>query len=299
MKKSRWGRLRDVAIELAVLVVLSACGQSDARTEGCEVVQPPTPLPDGLEETSGVAVSRRYPGVIWSHNDSGSEPELVAFRRDEGILARVPVGRALANDWEDLALASCAAGTRLYVGDTGDGAARRDRIVIYRFPEPDPTSGEVVEAEFLPARYPGGPRDTEAIFVLPQGEIYLVTKGRAESVELYRYPAVIPHGEPATLELVRTLTRGAQPLEEQVTGASTSLSGEWVAIRTYKRLRIWRTPDLLGSGSPAVTVDLQQLGEVQGEAVALLDNGGVVLTSEGGFPGARGTLAVLQCWLES
>src|SRR5690606_5177209 len=114
-------------------------------------------------------------------------------------------------------------------------------------------------------------------------------------VELFRYPPPLRPGETVTLEQVRTLAEGPVPLEEQVTGAGASPSGDWVAIRSYKRLRIWPTAALLNDGVPSLIADLPPLGEVQGEAVALLDNGAVTLTSEGGFPAAPGTLSLLEC----
>lgn len=288
-----------VAVTLGVLAFTAACARAGAFEEGCHIVQPSSPLPAGLEESSGVVASRQHPGVLWTHNDSGSEPEVVAIGEAGGIVARIPVGGARALDWEDLALAPCPSGSCLYVADIGDGGARREEIGVYRFSEPDPAAPGEVVAEYFPATYPGGARDAEALFVLNSGEIFVITKGRRGPVELYRYPDSARAGESVSLELVRTLAPRAQPIEQQVTGAGISPSGDWVAIRSYKRLRIWRTADLLGGGSrPALTVDLSPLGEIQGEAVALLDNGGVVLTSEGGFPGAAGTVAVLSCSLE-
>ena len=35
------------------------------------------------EETSGLAVSHRTPGLLWTHNDSGGEPVLFALNADE------------------------------------------------------------------------------------------------------------------------------------------------------------------------------------------------------------------------
>ena len=37
-------------------------------------------VPDELTESSGLAVSRTQPGVLWSHNDSGDGPNLYAMR---------------------------------------------------------------------------------------------------------------------------------------------------------------------------------------------------------------------------
>lgn len=288
-----------VGFTIAVLAAVASCARAGAPEEGCRIVQSSSPLPAGLEESSGVVASRQHPGVLWTHNDSGGDPEVVAIGDEGGIVARISVGGAHAIDWEDLALGPCPGGSCLYVADIGDGGAQREEIGVYSFPEPDPAAPGEVVAEYYPARYPGGPRDAEALFVLPSGEIYLITKGRQGPVELYRFPRNAGAGETVTLELVRSLADGAQPIENQVTGAGASPSGEWVAIRSYKRLRIWRTADLLGGGgAPVLTADLSPLGEVQGEAVALLDNEGVVLTSEGGFPGAAGTLAVLICGLE-
>ena len=246
-----------------------------------------------------MVASQRYEGLIWTHNDSGGEAEVVGVYLDGRPAARIQVRGARARDWEDLALGPCAeAGSCLYIGDIGDGGGNRPDIAIYRIPEPDPVTASPVAAEALPLRYPDGARDAEALFVLPGGEIYLVSKGRLGGIDLFRYPMPLRAGETVTLEHVRTLSADRVPLEEQVTGAAASPSGEWVAIRRYKRLEIWRPAELLGAGAPSLSVDLTPLGEVQGEAVALLDNGAVILTSEGGFPGAAGTVAVLSCALE-
>ncbi len=281
---------------LAMTVLTIGCAPPGA-TE-CRIVQPPVQLPTGLEESSGVALSRLHAGVLWTHNDSGGDPEIFAIGEGGELLGRVTVTGAQLRDWEDLAVGDCEAGSCLYIADTGDNQARRESVGIYRIPEPDPLASESAAAEFLPVQYPEGPRDSEALFVLPGERIYLVTKGRTGDAELYRYPPPLRPNEVVTLERVRVLAEGPVALEEQVTGAGASPSGEWVAIRSYKRLRIWDPELLVNGGEPALTADLTSLGEVQGEAVALLDNGAVVLTSEGGFPGARGTFSLVQCPLD-
>jgi hypothetical protein len=55
-----------------------------------------------LIESSGVAVSHAYPGVLWTHNDSGDGPYLYATDlrgTDRGALL-VPGAQAI--DWEDM-----------------------------------------------------------------------------------------------------------------------------------------------------------------------------------------------------
>lgn len=295
---SMWRRIPRGTAAVTVALLAFACSPGDLARTACHIVQPLTPLPRGLEETSGVVISQVHDGILWTHNDSGGEPEVVAVRANGELVGRVRVEGARARDWEDLALGPCPSGLCLHVADTGDGNAQRPEIGVYRLPEPDPGDERSHTAEHFPARYPDGPRDAEALFVTGEGEFYLVTKGRAEPAELYRYPRPLRPGEVVTLEFVRNISGGPLPLEEQVTGASASPSGELVAIRSYKRLRIWRTTELLAGGGPQLTADLYPLGEVQGEAVALLDNGGVVVTTEGGFPGAAGMVAVLACNLD-
>ena len=60
-------------------------------------------------ESSGVAASRAYPGVLWTHNDSGDGPYLYATTLDGRDLGWLLVPGAEAIDWEDIALGPCPA----------------------------------------------------------------------------------------------------------------------------------------------------------------------------------------------
>ena len=97
-----------------------------------------------LVESSGVAVSRAYPGVLWTHNDSGDGPYLYATDlrgTDRGALL-VPGAQAI--DWEDMSLGPCPVAFRLqpracvYLADSGDNMEFRPFVTIYAVPEPAP-----------------------------------------------------------------------------------------------------------------------------------------------------------------
>lgn len=291
MRGMRAARLLTIA---GVCVACSAeANSTEEVTADCRTVEPSKPLPQGLPESSGVAASRRHAGVLWTHNDSGAG-EVFAVDAMGRLVGKSRIAGANNEDWEDIALAACAGGDCLYIADTGDNDRDRDDAAIYRVAEPEPGAASA-PAERLAVRYPGGSRDTEAMFVLPSGDIYLVSKGRKDPRTLYRY-------RPGAAEVEEVLELGPEAKDqlEMITAASASPSGEWVAIREYKRLAIYRTQDLLaGRATPALDVDLTFVGEVQGEAVALLDNGRVLLTSEGGFKDAPGSIAILQCELPS
>src|SRR4029079_18485058 len=91
---------------LGVIVVGAVTGEwYVAATEqhdevGCKQVGTVAPLP-GLPEASGVAVSRRTSGLLWTLNDSG-DPELVAVDSNGLMKGRVRVTGATVHDWEDI-----------------------------------------------------------------------------------------------------------------------------------------------------------------------------------------------------
>ena len=58
-------------------------------------------VPDELRESSGLAISRTQPGVLWSHNDSGDGPNLYALDISGKLLGVFRVNGAMARDWED------------------------------------------------------------------------------------------------------------------------------------------------------------------------------------------------------
>ena len=253
-------------------------------------------LSEELSETSGAAVSRIDPGVIWTHNDGGT-----------GLYALDDTGRILAEhrlplrlrDGEDMEVAACGAGAScLYFADTGDNLEQRPTgsARIVRVLEPDPAVPGTLEADVFPLRLPDGPRDIEALFVLPGERVYLVTKGRQHALTVYRYPPPL-RPDTVLLEEVQRLSSGPRSLLSQVTGASASLDGSLVAVRTYQSLELFEVKADTLARRPQGLVNLRTLQEVQGEAIALGPQGRVVLTSEGGPLGGPASMRLLTCRL--
>src|SRR3954467_6080334 len=56
-----------------------------------------------IREASGIVQSRRFPGIFWTHNDSGNPPALFAVRPDGSEDSEYSVG-APNVDWEDIPL---------------------------------------------------------------------------------------------------------------------------------------------------------------------------------------------------
>lgn len=289
-----------------LLLALAACAPGEAPDsaaagepeEKCRVVQRGVPLPLQVDESSGLAASRRTPGVFWTHNDSGGDPTIFAVDSAGRLLGVVRVTGAENRDWEDLAVGPCPAGSCLYVGDIGDNAARRRDVEVYRVPEPAPGDAATAPAEIFRLRYPGGPRDAESLFVLPDGGLYLVNKGRGEPVELFRAPQPLRAGPAQPLTRVAELSAREPTRLNMVTGAAATSDGRWVAIRTYTGLHLFRTSDLLAGRMPeSDRVDLASLEEPQGEGVEIREDGTVYLTSESPGKGDPAVLSKLSCTL--
>ena len=253
-----------------------------------------------LTEASGVAVSRKSPGLLWSHNDSG-EPYLYAVGPDGASRGRTWMALAAVEDWEDIDTGPCPAGSCVYVGDIGDNNARRGSLNVYRVPEPDAGAERSARAESMRLMYPDGAKDAEALLVLPNGLVYVVTKGERSSVALYS-AGPFTNGTTARMQSVATILEGNQqsgvPRQDRVTGAAASSDGKWIVLRTLNSIAFYRASDLTsGTVREAFRYNVAGAGERQGEGVAFGNGGTVWLASEGGGAGRPGLFAKLSCTL--
>lgn len=261
----------------------------------CRVIQSGLPLPAVLQETSGLARSSRDPNVFWTHND-GNKSELFAIDGNGQLLSRTRVIGALLTDWEDIETGSCGNGGCLYIADIGDNNSNRQHITIYRIEEPAIGAATTGQAVPLHARYPDGARDAEALFSDGSGNLYIVSKGREGPVTLYRYRARATPVAMATLERVRDLFPLPKNERDRVTSATSSPTGKWIGVRTYRTLYLYDAQQLLNGGvAQPRQADLSMLAEAQGEALVLSDDGDVWLSSEAERKGAPPRLSRLRC----
>jgi len=265
--------------------------------------------PTRMEELSGLAVSRTYPGIVWGHGDSGQPPVLWALDLERGDLAFPPYlskkfddgaswpGLTLEGasniDWEDLTTLN----GWLYLGEFGNnGNARRD-LGLWALPEPNPRATERQRpAFFLPFHYPEQQRfpaeawvfDAEALFADPErNALYLITKHRKAGdvrrfipgAKLYRIPLDGAGRASTALTLV-------DQHEEMtaVTAAELSPSGAWLAVLTYRTLWLFPRPPAgeRWLSGPAYSRPLPFLETRQAEALSWRDDTTLLLGNEEG-----------------
>lgn len=287
-------------IFLAPLLFLVGCGVGNgsvplAEDAPCVLAGETVELPRQLRETSGVDYSGLFPGMLWSHNDSGWEPILHAITRQGVHDGSLRLEGVPGRDWEAMEITPCEAGSCIWVADTGDNEEDRTNIELLRVVEVEPGQDRPVPGERFPIVLPDGPRDIEAMYILPGERIHLVTKGRNHPVTVYRYPLPLRPGVPVTLEEVQVLSPDVPGVRDWVVGAAASDDGTVVVIRRYASLRFY-TPDAEGVlVATGAELNLRPLQEPQGEAVAIGTGGEVVLTSEGGPLRRAPVMNWLQC----
>ena len=250
----------------------------------CVIAGGPLALPE-LPESSGLAVSVRNPGLVWSHNDSGNDAVLFGIDAAGVVRARVRLP-IRTRDWEDVSAARCAARDCLYVGDIGDNQRNRPSIQIYRLPEPAATDSVAGAPEVLTATYSDGPHNSEGMFVAGDA-IFVVTRDLPATV----YRAAIPSSGSATITLQPIARLGLGP----VTDAEAFRDGTSAIVRSAHEVALYRTADLLrGVATPYFRMSIDGLRESQGEGVAL-DGSLIHLSSEGRPWNRGGRLITLRC----
>jgi hypothetical protein len=246
-------------------------------------------LPSAITELSGLALSKRYPDLLWGHNDSGDGARLFAISTIDGTLrAEMKVTGVSAVDWEDIATYTDKKGDHwIVVADVGDNAGRRSRVQLVMVPEPDLTESTVPAAGVVTVQWVDGPHDVETLMIDPlSGDALLLGKRFADSPEvpIDRIPGrSMKPGAAITAERVGTF---AVPLGQPYgpTGGSISADGTRFALTFYGNLTRTYTHDR----GETVTNTLQRekacsvrTGFGQYEAVAIANDGTVFAAMEG------------------
>ena len=198
-----------------------------------------------IDESSGLTASRRWAGVLWTHNDSGDRARIFAVSpkgrviipsgSDPAAYRGVTVLGAENVDWEDIAADNRG---RLYLGDFGNNSNQRRDLGIYAVLEPDPLRSDTVEVlAFWPFHFPDQRHypdpdknfDAEALFAA-NGCLYVLSKNRGDlQTRLYRLRS---HKRPG----VEVSLIGRFDIGGLVTAADASADGRRIVVLTYEAL---------------------------------------------------------------
>lgn len=176
-----------------------------------------------VREPSGLVKSRRHPGIYWTHGDSGTSPQIFAFRDTGEVVATVQLSGAPNSDWEDIAIDDKG---NLYIGDIGNNKQVFPARFIYVLPEPDPTAAHpepVPWARRWKFKYPRDRFNAESLYVR-DGQMHILNIGEKEKPTIYR---LAPTAEDeCELEAVTHLSIWLAQ------GADVSPDGRWLVVCT-------------------------------------------------------------------
>ena len=246
-----------------------------------------------IGEASGIARGIASPGVVYVQNDSGDSARFFALdARTGATLATYTVPGATNVDWEDIAVARDRRGVpSVWLADIGDNDANRAEVRVYRVDEPHVGPGDdhvTSEPETWRLRYPGGPIDAESLAVTPGGAAYIITKALLGGSTVYALPSR-PSGAVQTVRQVGVIrfqltgTPGGPNQFGQLTatGASLSVDGSVLAVRTYTDAYLWRVARSdVAAALRAAPVRVALPAQPQGEGIAV-DGQRLLIDTEG------------------
>ncbi len=148
-----------------------------------------------LDEASGIAASRKFPGRLYHINDSGGGPYFYITDMGGNSTKSVKIEGfdARRADFEDVGAGKCFGDKScLFIADIGDNAERREFTEILVIEEPSEYREPVRPLKRFKVVYPDRPHNAEGMAVHPNGDIYILTKeedldlSKAHPARLYR-----------------------------------------------------------------------------------------------------------------
>ncbi|MEH6420278.1 hypothetical protein [Pseudomonas sp. CGJS7] len=256
----RWRALGIAALAAALLggIAVVSCSHRSGPPEPGTSQLSGMLLDPQLSEISGLAASRRHPGVLWMHDDGGNPERLFAVAANGDRLATLRIEGVTKTDWEDIAAFDLDGRHYLLIADTGDNGGLRRSLQLHIVEEPE----RIENARLKPAwsiafRWPDGARDCEAVAVdVARKQVLLISKKR-QPPELFSLPLMPAGNALQTATKLGELAGVPQPdpelrknnptrarLQGQITAADIAPDGNTLAVMTYRYLLLYpRQPD--------------------------------------------------------
>lgn len=225
-----------------------------------------------IDEASGLVASRKYPGLLWTHNDSGDKPRIFLIKTDGTLVATVYLENVVNRDWEDITFYKTEDKDKFFlcIGDIGDNSAIYPYLYIYKIEEPEIDASKTEQLIFIKDidktvyQYPDGSRDAETLLFDPLDNRLFVISKREKNVRLYGFPDHHTWNDTVTLEMLTEL-----PIYLAVAG-DVSTDGQEILIKDYEKIYYWSRDksESLADALKKAAIELPYTPEKQGESLA-------------------------------
>ena len=250
-----------------LLVTLSACTTNKLPEGAIE-------LSKKIDETSGLASIENN---FLTLNDSGGKPALYSFNAKGDLLETHKIDGAINRDWEDIAQDS----THFYIADTGNNFATREDLTVYIVTKDFKLKDSIKISYASQTKFKKKKKnkyDAETLIAYGDSLLIFPKNRKSQKTQLYAFPKV---GGEFSLEKLHTFDVNAL-----ITGGDYDSNSKRLVLTAY-------LPDYTQYILKAENFQLDQLEDIvleryqlplkpaQIEAVKILDNGSVWITSEG------------------
>ncbi|XP_067653979.1 uncharacterized protein [Haliotis asinina] len=199
-------------------------------------------LPRHLDMISGLAASRRHPGILYAIQDNEGDGDVYMLDATDGSVKGVLiVQHGVEADWEDIAVGPCPDGDScIYIADSGN-SKHTSSNVIYRVKEPD-----YIFTQDIPLtgsyHYTWNHPSSEALIVDASGNVYVFSEATGSGSTLGQLPSSgWTSDTPTAVKTVLTL-----PISIANKGplaADVSPDGKKLLIKSLHHIFEWSMPD--------------------------------------------------------
>ncbi|XP_046364510.1 uncharacterized protein LOC124140787 [Haliotis rufescens] len=200
-------------------------------------------LPGHLNMISGLAASRRHPGILYAIQDNAGDGNVYMLDATDGSVKGVLiVQHGEEADWEDIAVGPCPDGDScIYIADSGD-TNQKSSNVVYRVKEPDYTFTQDIPLTGK-YHYTWNHPMSESLMVDAAGNVFILSQATGTGSTLGQLPSSgWTSGSQTAVKTVLTLpitTANKGPL-----AADISPDGKQLLIKTLDHVYVWSMPDM-------------------------------------------------------
>ena len=245
-----------------------------------------------ISESSALLLSKNYPSIIWTINDSGDQARIYPIDLN-GVVVKpawvkkysgIKIYDGYNVDWE--ALASDDEGN-IYIIDAGNNYNYRRDLTIYKIREPNPylANEHGVLSKYV-FEYPDQKKfpdeanmnfDCEAAFFF-KGKLCLITKTRSTTTaSLYCFDDLRSN----RLNIPRRITQF--DFRSMVTDASISIDKRYLAVLTYNYLYVFDISSVSNIKDIFSKPHYIEISLGQCEGVTFIDNRNLLISNEEGY----------------